>query len=122
MSNEGHIEAVRLARVFKALSSPKRLELLEILERGCCEGGQCCTAEELSLCIETLAARLGLVKSTVSHHLKELDAAGLIALAKKGRHNDFSVNRELLRYARDYLDGLAGCCDEAASCCETREK
>lgn len=122
MSNQGHREAVRLARLFKALSSPKRVELLRMLERGCCDDGNCCTAEELSLCIESLAARLGLVKSTVSHHLKELDAAGLIALAKKGRHNDFSVNRELLRHAGEFLVRLAGCCEGAAPCCETKDK
>jgi len=122
MSNKGHREAARLARLFKALSSPKRLELLGMLEHGCCDGGKCCTAEELSLCIESLAARLGLVKSTVSHHLKELDSAGLIALAKKGRHNDFSVNRELLKRAGEFLVRLAGCCGVAAPCCETKQE
>lgn len=119
MSNKCHIEAVRLTQLFKALSSPKRLELLSILEHGCCDDAKCCTAEELSLCIDNLACRLGLVKSTVSHHLKELDAAGLISLAKRGRHNDFSLNRRLLRHAGEFLVSLAGCC-EADPCCKEK--
>jgi len=119
MSNRGHREAARLARLFKALSSPKRVELLGLLEHGCCEGNTCCTAEELSLCVDSLAERLGLAKSTVSHHMKELDTAGLIVLAKKGRHNDFSVNREVLKRAALFLERLAGCQEAASPCCKT---
>jgi DNA-binding transcriptional ArsR family regulator len=118
MSNRGHREALRLAGVFRALSSPNRVELLKLLNRGCCEGRSCCTAEELSLCIESLAARLGVVKSTVSHHLKELADAGLIVLTKRGRHNDFSINREPLVLVRRFLERLGGQSeDETADCC-----
>jgi len=113
MSNRSNKEAVRLARLFKALSSSKRVELLGLLERGCCDGSTCCTAEKLSLCVESLAERLGLVKSTVSHHLKELGAAGLISQAKKGRHNELGVNRDILKRAAAFLDRLAGCLDTA---------
>ena len=119
MSNHRTEEAVRLARLFRALSTPSRVELLKLLGDGCCEDGTCCTAEELSLCIQSLAAQLGLVKSTVSHHLKELAEAGLITLAKRGRHNDFSVNRDTLRQAKEFLDGLAGRgVDETTLCCQ----
>ena len=109
MSNRRHIEAARLARLFKALSSPKRVELLRLLGEWCRDGRSCCTAEELSLCLERLGERLGIVKSTVSHHLKELADAGLITLAKRGRHNDFQVNRQALELALGYFDEAASC-------------
>ncbi len=115
MSNKSHREAVRLARLFRALSSPSRLELIGRLVRGCSEGTRCCTAENLTLCIDSLAGQLDLVKSTVSHHVKELHEAGLITRTKRGRHNDFSVNRDLLRLAGAFLERLAGCCGAAAT-------
>jgi len=93
-----------------------------MLERWCGDGKACCTAEELSLCIVNLAGRLGLVKSTISHHLKALDDAGLITLSKKGRHNDFTVNRELLKQAAAYLERLAGCCETAICCSDTKKE
>lgn len=99
-----------MAKVFRVLSSPSRIELLRMLTQGCCDGRPCCTSEELSLCIESLATRLGLVKSTVSHHLKELHDAGLIELAKRGRNNDFRVNPALLLEARHFLSELMGTC------------
>jgi hypothetical protein len=50
----------------------------------------------------------------VSHHVKALHAAGLIAVAKKGKHYDIRVNRELLARAAALLERLAGCCQTAS--------
>jgi DNA-binding transcriptional ArsR family regulator len=108
MSNRRDSRSGRLARVFRALASPNRIALLRLLSEGCCEGRGCCTAEELSLCVESLAARLGVVKSTVSHHLKALAAAGIIELARRGRHNDFRLNREALARVSAFLEQVAG--------------
>ncbi len=59
------------ARVGKAMSSPARLELLDLLAQG-------------EKPVETLARQAGLTVTNTSNHLKELRAAGLVANRKQG--------------------------------------
>lgn len=63
----------QLARIGKALSSPKRLELLDLL-------GQ---AERT---VEALAAETGMSVANTSQHLQELQAARLVETTKDGRY------------------------------------
>lgn len=59
-------ETVKLATLFKAISHPARLAILEILaRRNACVCG-------------TIVEELPLAQATVSQHLKELKKAGLI--------------------------------------------
>ncbi len=60
-----------LARIGKALASPKRLELLEVLAQG-----------ERS--VETLARATGLSVANTSHHLQTLREARLVETRKEG--------------------------------------
>jgi len=66
-------QASALARRFKALSDPGRLRLLSLIAR--C--GEMCGCEPVK--------PLGLSQPTVSHHLKVLHEAGLIARERRGR-------------------------------------
>ena len=63
----------QLARIGKALSSPKRLELLDLL----------CQAERT---VEALAAETGMSVANTSQHLRELQAARLVETTKNGRY------------------------------------
>ncbi len=92
--------------MFRALSNPKRLVLFLKLAGTCRSGACCCTAEELSLGLDELARQLGLAASTVSHHLKELRAVGLIRMTRRGRFNAFQLDPGVL----DALAGFLGCC------------
>jgi ArsR family transcriptional regulator len=70
---------VRLTRarrtaVLKAIADPKRFELLERVTRASCSVG----------CSELLTA-LRVAPATLSHHLKELEAAGLIQVRREGK-------------------------------------
>lgn len=70
----GEDESVELARVFKALGDPVRLRLLSMIAaRG---GGEVCVCE--------LTPAFDLSQPTVSHHLKLLREAGLIAAERRG--------------------------------------
>ncbi|MDE2082674.1 MAG: ArsR family transcriptional regulator [Burkholderiales bacterium] len=62
-----------VARIGKALASPKRLELIELL----CQGEKA---------VEALATQAGMTVKLASAHLKELRAARLVQTRKDGRH------------------------------------
>ncbi len=63
----------QLARIGKALSSPKRLELLDLL----------CQSDRT---VEALATETGMSVANTSQHLQELQAARLVETTKNGRY------------------------------------
>jgi len=73
--------ARELARAFKALSDPARVQLLAIVAAQ--EGGEACVCD--------LTAPVGLSQPTVSHHLKILVDAGYLSREQRGRWAYYSV-------------------------------
>ena len=73
--------ATSLARTFKALADPARIQLLSIVAAH--DGGEACVCD--------LTEPLGLAQPTVSHHLKILVDAGLLAREQRGRWAYFSL-------------------------------
>ena len=67
-------EAVALAVRLKALADPVRVQLVSFLLA--CEGLEACTCD--------LAPAVGLSEPTVSHHLKQLHAAGIVDKERRG--------------------------------------
>lgn len=67
-------EAAELARVFKALGDPVRLRLLSMIASQA--GGEVCVCD--------LTPAFDLAQPTISHHLKLLREAGLIAAERRG--------------------------------------
>jgi ArsR family transcriptional regulator len=67
-------DAERLAVVLRALADPVRLRLLSLIR----------AADEGEACVCDLTDALGLSQPTVSHHLKTLVNAGLLARDKRG--------------------------------------
>ncbi|GAA1946870.1 metalloregulator ArsR/SmtB family transcription factor [Streptomyces durmitorensis] len=67
-------QAVELAKVFKALGDPVRLRLLSMIASR--EGGEICVCD--------LTPAFDLSQPTISHHLKLLKQAGLIASERRG--------------------------------------
>ncbi|MFJ7497401.1 ArsR/SmtB family transcription factor [Streptomyces sp. NPDC097727] len=66
--------AVELAKVFKALGDPVRIRLLSMIASR--EGGEICVCD--------LTPAFDLSQPTISHHLKLLREAGLIASERRG--------------------------------------
>ena len=91
-----------LARMFKALSDPNRLAILQRI-RDCCPGGRCGPAFEPDTCVSAIAEQFDLALSTVSHHLKELRNAGLILSEKRGQWVYCAPNQEALRRIREFV-------------------
>lgn len=70
-----------LARVFKALGDPTRVQLLSIVAAH--DGGEACVCD--------LTGPVGLAQPTVSHHLKILVEAGLLTREQRGRWAYYSL-------------------------------
>ena len=79
--------------IAKALADPRRLELLRQIGR-CNEPSPCANIKE---CHEVSAA-------TLSHHMKELETAGLIRVTRDGKFASYTLRRDVLK---GYMDQLA---------------
>ncbi len=85
-------DADRLAEAFKALSNPNRLKIfLQLMN--CCEPGTVCSTEDVTKsCVGDLGDGLDIAPSTLSHHIKELNRAGLIQMERRGQNVDCWVD------------------------------
>ncbi len=79
----------KFAEIFKALSNPNRLKIfLRLIS--CCQPGTVTsinpnTGAQGCACVGELGQDLGIVTSTISHHIKELRQAGLIRMERRGQ-------------------------------------
>jgi ArsR family transcriptional regulator len=85
-------EAEATARLFKALGDPTRVRILNVLAT---------TGEPVCVC--ELTPALGLSQPTVSHHLKKLTEAGLLAREQRGTWAYYSIDPD----AADRLRAVA---------------
>jgi ArsR family transcriptional regulator len=107
-------------RVFKALSDPTRLHILEFLACCCCgraaiqeDGGvEGRTAGEVCCHITGIDR----VTSTVSHHLHELANADLIRIERRGKTAVCTLVPETMLALAAHLTGLASGEDQGACC------
>lgn len=96
------------ARMFKALSNESRLEILKSLyQEGICGTleGQVACAEKCS-CVGDIVERFSLAPSTISHHIKELAAAGLVKVERSGQFIRVLPNPEALKAISAFSDSL----------------
>jgi ArsR family transcriptional regulator len=75
----------RRAAILKALADPRRFELLERIARAGCPLG----------CAEARAA-LPISAATLSHHIKELETAGLIDVRRAGKFHFLTLRPGVL--------------------------
>lgn len=95
----------RMDRVFSALASAQRRELLRIVAEHTDRGEEsCCATAEMCAC--QLADALDLAPSTISHHMNALVDAGLVSARKEGLWVYYSVDREALAAAAAVLCSL----------------
>ncbi len=76
-------EAEATATLFRAVSDPARVKIVNLLA----------TSDEPVCACEFMPA-LGLAQATVSHHLKKLTDAGLLEREQRGKWVYFSINPE----------------------------
>jgi ArsR family transcriptional regulator len=94
------LSRARRTAIFKALADPHRFELLERIARAGCPLG----------CAQALSA-LSISAATLSHHVKELEAAGLIAIRREGKFAYLTLRPGVLQSIAAVLAAL-----EMAAC------
>ena len=97
MSNYRTDNPQQLVDIFKALANVHRLKIYNILTSCCTPGSSCATDEVFSCCVGDLDSQLDIAPSTLSHHLKELNRAGLINMKRDGKQVICSVNTEMMQ-------------------------
>jgi len=90
----------RTARIFKALGCEQRLEVLRLLKQwggmdACCEGVQ--------KAFTKASEELRISRSTLSHHFKELENAGLITCERNGQAMTCRISEEALAEVQSFL-------------------
>ena len=93
-----HDDALAIAVRLKALADPARVQLMSMLFANAKEG----------LCTCELAPAVGLSEATVSHHLKQLREAGLVAGTRKGTNVYYRPRPESLGALSRIID--PNCC------------
>lgn len=101
------MEQKKLAQIFKALSNEQRLNLFQMLiewqgrEESLDLTGIGCDGVEK--CFTKACCSLDLSRSTISHHFKELENAGLVTLTRHGQSSICKINPEAVQAIRDFL-------------------
>jgi ArsR family transcriptional regulator len=96
------LDTKELARIFKALSDPNRLAILQLMRERCGAGCRFPAAEEGNS-VSAIAEEFDLALSTVSHHLKELRNAGLIVCEKRGQWVHCAPNEDALKKIAEFV-------------------
>ena len=91
-----------LTEIFKALSDPTRLMLVKLLSE--CSSGECGG----SLCVNSLAKKVGVTQSAVSQHLRVLRQVRLIRGERNGPYVHYSLDQERIEQFKDQLRETLG--------------
>lgn len=107
MSKYREKNIAEFAAMFKALSNPNRLKIFMRLT-SCCQPGTVTsinnsTGEVGCACVGELGQDLGIVASTISHHIKELRQAGLIRMERRGQKMECWIDPKTLAALRDFF-------------------
>ena len=104
---------VRLTRpqrtaILKALADPKRFELLERIAKAPC-----------ALSCSAVLPALAIAPATLSHHIKELESAGLIQVRREGKFHFLAVRPGVLESLAAIISSLSPQgCDSGANTAE----
>lgn len=102
---------INLVKIFKALSSEQRLNIFKKLYEwnqasSDTTGGPdlSCPDDGIEKCFTKACCCMNLSKSTISHHFKELENAGLITCTRNGQSFVCKINMDAVQAIRTFLE------------------
>jgi len=101
------------AKIFKALSDPKRLRIVDMLSCG-------------ELCACKILEKFHITQPTLSHDMKLLCEAGLVNVRREGKWMYYSLNdgniKEFQQFFCDITSNTKDCiCKNTDACCDRRQ-
>ena len=84
-AREPKLDPKQFAAIGKAVADPKRFEMLQRIAAS--KDAPTCT------CVRDW---LGLAPATISHHLHELESAGLVSVERNGKFAHITIRRDVL--------------------------
>lgn len=78
------------SKIFKALSDPTRLEIIDMLSCG-------------EMCACNILKKFNFSQPALSHHMKVLSASGLVTADRKGAWMHYSLNAEKYRQMISFI-------------------
>ena len=112
------MELSNYSRIFKALANEQRLKIFMMIYKNCCapEGtkissqfrikdASCCSIKGgLERAFTKICDCMNLSRSTISHHFKELQNAGLITCEREGQTYRCWVNEDAVATIKEFLE------------------
>ena len=101
------MKQLNIAKIFRALSNEQRVKLFKMIYD--CQVEKC--SNKNSRCVEGVdkaftkaCEHLSVARSTVSHHMKELENAGLISMTRNGQSFTCEVNMDAVNAIQHFLE------------------
>ncbi|NLK96689.1 MAG: winged helix-turn-helix transcriptional regulator [Epulopiscium sp.] len=98
------MEKIVVASISKALGDTNRLEIIQMLSDG-------------EKCGCKLLEKFDITQPTLSYHMKILVECGLVNDRKEGKWHHYSLNCEMLKEYREFIEALS-CVDSKKCCCD----
>lgn len=92
----------QVSDICKALGDPNRLKIIQLLVNG-------------ELCACKLLEAFNISQPTLSHHMKILEACGLINSRRDGKHTYYSIHCCMFKDFKNYFDQIVCWKDKQAA-------